>query len=409
MKKGTRIASLVLITLLVVVGVVFSVIRFPLPNSYNIFKGFASGINLGKDFDGGVLTIYESSSEINSDDLKDLIDIIGKDANVIEQSENKIIIDVPNSHDPATVLTYIGENSAFKICTSSTIEDPVVDATGLKSAEYFLNGSTNGVLLTFTDEAQALMEGLDYSSNDNPYAIYIGSTAVVQLSSSMAGGVGFLSAGTKAEAEDLADRIMAGKYTKDLTQISSESYEATFGEDAFLYVQIGYAVAIALLIVLLCIMYKMLGVWASISTLFYSVATLIIFSLAEIEFNSASIVALVVGYMFFIFSHTFMFENFKKEYRNGKKVSTSIKQGFKKSYPIILDIAVLTIICSIAPVCFTSVLKNFASTLMITTILGVVCTLGLTYGMIDIYLPFATSKPKKLLSFKREVKNDEIK
>ncbi len=406
MKKSGRIVSLVLMIALTIVGVVFSVIRFPLPNSYNIFKGFANSVNLGKDFNGGVLAIYESSSDINSSDLKKFINILDEDANIIEQSGNRIIIDIPNSNDSTTVLTYVGEDAGFKICTSSTTDEPEVDVTGLESAEYYLNGSTNGVLLNFTDEAIAIMEGLDYDSST--YYIYIGSTAVVEIDSSMSGGVGFLSAGTKEEAENLADRIMAGKYSKDFTQVSSEVYEATFGENAFLYVQIGYAVAIAILLVLLCIAYRMLGVWASVSTLLYSVATILIFALAEIEFNSATIVALILGYMFMIFSHVFMFENFKKEYSNGKKVSTSIKQGFKKSYPIILDIAILTIICLIAPACFTSVLKNFALTLVIAITLGVTFSLGSTYGMVNIYLPFALSKPK-LLSFKREGKKDENK
>ncbi len=405
MKKGGRITSLVLITVLAVVGLVFSIIRFPLPNSYNIFKGFANSVNLGKDFDGGVLAIYESQEDINKSDLKKFTNIVGKEANVIEQSDNKIIVDIPNANDPDSVLAYIGESAAFKICTSSTIETPEIDATGLKDAEYFLNGSIHGVLLTFTDEAVEIMEGLDYSKT---YYIYIGSTDVVQLSSGMTGGVGFLSAETKAAAEDLADRILAGKYSMNFDLVSSESYEAAFGENAFLYVQIGYAVAIVLLIVMLCVVYRMLGMWASISTILYSVAFLLIFALAEIEFSSATIVAMIIGYMFVLFSTVFMFENFKKEYRNGKKISTSVKQGFKKSYPIILDIAVLSILCLIAPACFTSVLRNFALTLMISIALGVACTLGVTYGMVNIYLPLANSKAKQF-GFKREANKDENK
>lgn len=403
MKKSGRIVCLVLIAILAVAGVVFSVIRFEVPNSYNIFKGFANSVNLGKDFDGGVMATYESSTEISKSDLNKLTNILGQRATIIKQSGNKIIVDIPNANNPSTVMSFLGEEAAFKICKSGSTDSPIIDATGLKSAEYYLNGSIHGVLITFTDEATRILDGLDYSSDK--YYIYIGSTPMVALTSRLS-DVGFLSAETMADAQDLADKINAGRYSKDMTLESADSYNARFGENSFMYVQIAYAIALVALITFLCVSYRMMGMWTAISMVLYSVVFLLIFGLAEIEFNTASVIGVLLGYVFTVFAHLFMFRNFKKEYANGKKISSSVKLGFKKSYSIILDVAIVVILSLIAPLCFTSVLRSFALSLMIMVCLGVICTLGLTYGMVHIYLPLASSRPKQF-GFKREVKNNE--
>ena len=54
-KKTRAITSITIILILLVVGIIFCVVPFNVPNSYNRYKGLAFGVNKGREFDGGVI------------------------------------------------------------------------------------------------------------------------------------------------------------------------------------------------------------------------------------------------------------------------------------------------------------------------------------------------------------------
>ena len=65
MNKKTAIKRLIFLSLVIIVGIVLTVVSFPLPNSTYDYKGFANSIKLGLDLKGGVVAVYDCE-ELNT-------------------------------------------------------------------------------------------------------------------------------------------------------------------------------------------------------------------------------------------------------------------------------------------------------------------------------------------------------
>ncbi len=418
MKKNKKvITNFVLIGIAALLCILLSVVPFIVPGTFYKFKGFANGVNLGRDFDGGVIAIYESETQVSKDDFNKFKSILSKKSNIVKQSDNKLIVDIANAKDPVTVLSFIGKDGFFEIKTEqSDTAVSSMDSKHIDTAEYLLyNDSVHGIKITFTDEGSSILQ--DITSSSETLYFYMGGKTFsdlpgVQISEPVTTGMMFLTGNitSKSQGQDIANRLMAGKYSKDYTLVNASSYESTMQEGAimdnvFLAIQIGYAILLVALIAFLCIRYRHLGIIASVSFIFFSTFILAAMSIISyIEFNTATIIAMIIGYAIAIFSTVFLFESFRKENEKGKKLPSSIRFGFKAAYPVILDISIALGLCLIAPLFFAgSVLSSFALTLVLALVGNIICTLGITYGMSKMYLKLNSTKPEKVGFAKGEV------
>ena len=191
MKKRRAIRNYVLICLVAVLGIVLTIFSFDIPFTTYTFKGFAKGVQLGLDLEGGVMAVYNCEKSKESEgSLEEQIDatitrltsLISEDypeATIVKQGDNQIRIEVPDVDDPDEVLSLIGEPAEleFKKEQSDTAE-AVLTGKDIKSAVAEQSPETQewGVSIEFTTSGATKFHTLtsELASTQSQLHIYLG-------------------------------------------------------------------------------------------------------------------------------------------------------------------------------------------------------------------------------------------
>lgn len=437
MKKRKGIRNIVLLSVLAIIGLVLTFASFDIPFTNYKFKGFANSIQMGLDLKGGVMAVYDATADEESegdfDDqlnatiqrLSDLIASEGyTEATVTKQGDNQIRVEVPDVDDPDTILSLIGEPAELEITKEdrSTNPDAEVYLTGkhIVSAEAQVQQDStgsyiNGVSITFNKEGTEIFATLtkELVNNGNLY-IYIGGElfSAPEVQAEIVDGKTFISGSmnSAAEAEEYAMKILSGTYSVKLQLSEKSIISATLGEDALFYGVISGIIGFVLICIFMCAVYKMLGVISSISLILY--IGILMYLLAVIPFVQLTlpgIAGIILGIGMAVDANIIIFERIKDEYKSGKRISASVKSGFKKATMAILDSNITTIIASIVLALLgTGPIRGFAITLLISIVVSMFCSLLITRALTYSYLPINSTNPK-LYSIKREVTNNETK
>jgi len=171
------------------------------------------------------------------------------------------------------------------------------------------------------------------------------------------------------EAQGLVDLINSGSMPTKLTEISSKTVTASFGENSLEKTFTAGVVGISAIALLLIILYRFSGLIASISILGYTFLTLLIFNLVGGRLSLQGIAALVIGIGMAVDSAVISFTRIKEELKRGVSLKTAYEQGSKQSFVSILDANVTTLIAAIILFIFgESSVKGFATMLIISII-----------------------------------------
>lgn len=174
---------------------------------------------------------------------------------------------------------------------------------------------------------------------------------------------------SKDEAQELVNLINSGSMPTKLTEISSKTVSASFGENSLEKTFTAGVVGITLIALLLIVLYRVSGVIASISILAYTFLTLLIFNLVGGRLSLQGIAALVIGIGMAVDSAVISFSRIKEELRRKVSLKTAYEQGSKQSFISILDANVTTLIAAIILFIFgESSVKGFATMLIISII-----------------------------------------
>lgn len=173
----------------------------------------------------------------------------------------------------------------------------------------------------------------------------------------------------KDEAQGLVDMINSGSMPTKLTEISSKTVTASFGENSLQKTFTAGVVGIVLIAILLIVLYKISGIIASISIIAYTFLTLLIFNLVGGRLSLQGIAALVIGIGMAVDSAVISFSRIKEELKRKVSLKTAYKEGSKESFVSILDANVTTLIAAIILFIFgESSVKGFATMLIISII-----------------------------------------
>lgn len=174
---------------------------------------------------------------------------------------------------------------------------------------------------------------------------------------------------TKEEAQGLVDLINSGSMPTKLSEISSKTVSASFGENSLEKTFIAGVVGISAIALLLIILYRVSGVIASVSILAYTFLTLLIFNLVGGRLSLQGIAALVIGIGMAVDSAVISFSRIREELKRKVSLKTAYKEGSKESFISILDANITTLIAAIILFIFgESSVKGFATMLIISII-----------------------------------------
>lgn len=222
---------------------------------------------------------------------------------------------------------------------------------------------------------------------------------------------------TDDEVSNLVDLINSGSLPAKLSEVSSQTVGASFGNETLHTTLIAGIIAIIAIVLILILIYHFAGFISSISMMIYTFLVFGIFWLVGGVLTLPGIAALVLGIGMAVDSNVITFARIKDELLKGKSLPTAFKEGSKSSFSAIVDSNITTLIVAIIMFMFgESSIKGFATMLIITVLVTMVTMVFLTRSLLKIFVNsnFFNDKTKLFINIKKEdipdvSKNEEAK
>lgn len=419
-KKKSTIAKLAIICVLLVVGMIFAFC--PMRFGFTKYSPFINSINLGLDLEGGVYAVYqatntdtdnfESKMEGTRSALENLLVSKGyPEATVVREGSNhdRIRVEVPNVKDTSAILNIIGEPAQIAFVLDNT-KETVLTGEDVVGAQAFYSANDGGYVVSL----ELTSEGEDkfYTATSNNIGqtmsiiVTIGGESTTisspKINSAISGNAVISGGFTADSAEKLANQIMSGTFDVALELKESETISPTLGKNALKYGLIAGIVGFALVIAFICVVYRMLGVAASLSLLIYTVVYLFFLAtLPWVQLTLPGIAGILLSIGMAVDANIIIFERIKEEYRNGKSIMASYHAGFKKALFAILDSNVTTVIaCILLMLLGTGSVSGFALTLLVGVLISLFTALLVSRAFIRYFINL-NSYNDKLYNLKR--------
>ena len=353
---------------------------------------YMDDIKLGLDLAGGVSITYQAKEENPSaEDMSDTIyklqqrvESYSTEAEVYQEGDNRINIDIPGESDANEILTELGKpgSLAFMDSQGNTIltGDQVASAQG-----GMVDGNTGKeyvVSLTFTEEGTKAFADATTNNVGKPiYIVYdneVVSAPVVR--EAITGGQCTIDGMSDfEEAENLAATIRIGSLSLELEELRSNVVGAKLGQQAITTSLKAGAVGFAIVAVFMIAVYLIPGLAAVLALSLYVGLILILLVSFEVTLTLPGVAGIILSIGMAVDANVIIFTRIKEEIGAGKAVKTAIDNGFQKALSAIVDGNVTTLIA--AAVLFwrgSGTVKGFASTLAIGIVLSMFTALFVT-------------------------------
>ena len=161
---------------------------------------------------------------------------------------------------------------------------------------------------------------------------------------------------SEEEVENLVDLINSGSLPSKLTEISSNTVGASFGDNTLQTTFIAGVIGISLVILFLLLTYHFAGFVSAIMMLIYTFLVFVVFWVVGGVLTLPGIAALILGIGTAVDSNIVTFARIKDELYRGKSLPNAYKEGTKESLSAIIDANVITMqIITIFVIMFTMV------------------------------------------------------
>lgn len=404
--------SIVISVILAVVVIVMALFIFPL-NGKNYWEAgkydvywVSKSIKLGLDLEGGMYVVYDMDLDSIEDSQRDeaiegtmsnlealLFSKGYTEATVTRQGSDKLRVEIPSVSDTESLMNLIGEPAELEFRD----EDGNVLIEGgkhLQDASATLYDGSYAVSLTFND---AGTEAFAKATSDNigkKIAIYINGSKVIEptVNTTISDGNAVITGNyTQAYANELAVKLKAGTFAVKLSPSENATISATLGNNALISSIIAGAIGLGIIIIFMLIIYKGMGVIASLALVIYTILMMYALALVPwVQLTLPSIAGIILSIGMAVDANVIVFERIKDERGLlGKPIPTAVQVGFKKALPAIIDGNVTTIIGSIVMIIFgASSIRSFGITLLIGILLSMFTALLVTRLLFMISLSF---------------------
>ncbi len=357
-------------------------------------KGTAEHIRLGLDLAGGVSITYEAKEANPSDtEMKDTIYKLQKrvenystEAAVYQEGTNRVNVDIPGVTDANEILEALGKAGSIEFKTedgetvitgsdiadaqAGTQSDPTTGQT-----EYVVQLKLNASGTTKFAEATAA------NLQKTIAIVYDGETiSAPTVQSEITNGEAVISGQSSyEEAETLASTIRIGALPLELEEIRSNVVGAKLGEEALHTSLIAGLIGLIIVLLFMCIYYKIPGVAASIALIIYILADVIMINAFDVTLTLPGIAGVILSVGMAVDANVIIFTRIREEIGAGKSVRSAIKAGFDKALSAIIDGNVTTLIAA-AVLYFkgSGTVKGFAQTLAIGIVISMFTALFVT-------------------------------
>ena len=439
-EQKRKVIVSVSVMIAIIIGVCFALIP--------IFKD----LKFGLDLQGGFEVLYKvesiDGSKMTKEKLTATYKTLSKRIDSLGVSEPEIILEgndkirvklagVTNPEEARNQLSTVATLSFRDTDDNLLMNSDVLKAGGAKVSE---DSSGNpAVLLTVKDKDKfyqvtnkiskktnnTIVIWLDYNSEKNSYnnekqlcgTSESNCLSAATVSEGFASNVIIQGNFEQEEVENLVDLINSGSLPSKVTEISSKTVGASFGDATLTKTLVAGIIGIALIIILLLVVYHFAGLISSIAMLLYTFLVFFVFWLIGGVLTLPGIAALVLGIGMAVDANVITFARIKDELYKGKSLQNAFKEGTKTSLRAILDSNLTTLLVAIIMFKFgESSVKGFATVLIITVMVTMFTMVFITRILLNIFVKtkFFDDKLKLFINIdKKDIpdvsKNEEVK
>lgn len=202
---------------------------------------------------------------------------------------------------------------------------------------------------------------------------------------------------TAEEANALAIQLRYGSLPVPLKIVETRIIGPTLGEDSLQKSLIAGVVGMIIVILFMALYYRLPGIVADISILFYAAIAFAIFKYFHFTLTLPGIAGFMLSTGAALDANILIFERLKEELRSGRTLAQAVEQGWKRAWPSIRDSNIAAIITSVILFWFGStfgatIVKGFSLTLAIGVIVSLFTAIFVTRTLLALVLQWF--KPK---------------
>lgn len=196
---------------------------------------------------------------------------------------------------------------------------------------------------------------------------------------------------TQEGTKQLAKLLNAGALRVPLNELSHHTVGPTLGAESLKKSLFAGILGFTIIVLFMSILYKKLGIIASLALILYVLIVLSIFKISSvtaygITLTLSGIAGFILSIGMAVDANILIFERMKEEERAGRPKEVSINLGFSRAFPSIRDSNVSTIITSMVLYQFgTGPVKGFALVLAIGVLISMFSAIVVTRNLIRIF------------------------
>ena len=382
-------------------------------------------IRLGLDLAGGSIVTFQAQTEDTGDELsagmdsiytvmRDRLDGQGlTEALCYLTGDDMITIEIPDIDDPNEAIASFMQTAKLQFKNSSG--GVVLEGEHVESAYAGSYQTKDGVYeicvsLELTPEGAAKFAAATKTAaaTKDYIGIYIDGMEISRptVNDEITDGKAIITGSfSMEEATALANNINAGAFRYEIVPVEQRTVGATLGENSLSTSLFAGAIGVLLVIIFMCIYYKVPGMMASIALVAYIGIFGLVLVLTQANLTLSGIAGIFLSIGMAVDANVVIFERMKEEIDLGKSAKAAVKAGFKRAFTAILDSNVTTVIaCAVLFFLGTGTVKGFATTLFIGIVISLFTALIITRALLNLAIGMGINEPKNYRSLGRRAK-----
>jgi len=408
MKKSKGILSLVVTAALIALLAFTTAVGFGKGKT-----GSVENIKLGLDLAGGVSITYQVKDKNPSEEemrdtiykLQKRVEQYSTEANVYQEGDDRINIEIPGVSDANTILDELGKPGSLSFQTQdgeTVITGSDVKTASARAGEDDMGNKEYSVELDLNEEGtKKFAEATEANVGKTISIIYDDETiSSPTVQTAITGGQAYITGNfSYEEAENLASTIRIGGLKLELTELRSNVVGAQLGEQAISTSLKAGAIGLAIVFLFMICVYLLPGLASSLALIIYTGLVLVILNAFNVTLTLPGIAGIILSIGMAVDANVIIFARVREEMSKGKSVRNSLKTGFQKAMSAIVDGNVTTLIAA-AVLWFkgSGSVKGFAQTLAIGIIVSMFTALVITRMIV--YAFYAVGLRKEQLYYR---------
>lgn len=417
-----NLRKVVALSLILILTVVFGYFTFA-GAAWGIYeiKPMSQQISKSLDLGGGIAITYKAKDATDPELNKNMdavysimrkrLDMQGyDDAAIVRGEGGEIIVHLPISMDNekvSTLVNYLGSPSKLEFkdpdgnvifSSADMIKVGVQSNANATTTTATAQGQKPGYVVTFLLNATAtkafgdLTTSLSGSGKKMAVTMDGNTISTPQISTPITTGSAIIPTGSLPHetAMMLAQQLRGGAHPITLTTTGAKTLSASLGDNAATQVGIAILAGMLLLFAFWIVYYRVSGFVGVLSMSIYGL--LMLFTLAlfkDVRLSLSSLAGLLLAAALTADWHIVLFEQMRKEIQSGKSLRFALKSCFKQVCSSAWRPGTLILVVTFVLLCVTQgAVKAFSLYLFIGSLLGLLVSTFLAYGLMNLVLGF---------------------